>query len=210
MALDTRGAEACRKFIEQAAPKHPSLIDAAHVLDELFGITNVPSGVWIDEEGTIVRPPEPAWTRDQGYSRIEIPADATPDMIERINLVRGLRIEGDVYLAAIRDWVEEGSASRFALLPDEVVRRSHPRSQEAATAAAHFELGQHLHRAGYAEDAIPHFREAHRLQPENWTYKRQAWSLVDRTQGQADVYEGNWLKDVKASGPENYYPPFQP
>lgn len=131
-------------------------------------------------------------------------------MIERINLVRGLRIEGDVYLAAIRDWVENGSRSRFALSPDEVVRRSHPRPREAATAAAHFELGQHLHRTGFAEDAIPHFREAHRLQPENWTYKRQAWSLVDRTQGKTDVYEGNWLKDVKASGPENYYPKFKP
>ena len=32
--------------------------------------------------------------------------------------------------------------------PDEVVRRSHPRTMTEATAAAEFELGQHLHRSG--------------------------------------------------------------
>lgn len=208
--MDTRGSEACKKYIERAEPKHPSLIDQAHVVGELFGIVNVPSGVWIDEKGVIVRPPEPAWTRDQEYSRIEVPEDASAETIERINLVKGLRIEGDIYLAAVRDWVENGPASRYALAPDEVVRRSHPRPLEVARAAAHFELGQHLHRNGFAEDAIPHFREAHRLQPQNWTYKRQAWSLVDKRQGPSDVYEGNWAKDVKESGPENYYPPFQP
>jgi hypothetical protein len=51
------------------------------------------------------------------------------------------------------------------------------------------------------------FREAHRLQPENWTYKRQAWSMVDRNQGRTDVYDGSWLDDVRAIGAENYYEP---
>ena len=32
--------------------------------------------------------------------------------------------------------------------------------------------------AGKQQRAIFHFREAHRLQPDNWTYKRQAWSLT--------------------------------
>jgi hypothetical protein len=31
---------------------------------------------------------------------------------------------------------------------------------------------------GRRELALDHFRDAHRLQPENWTYKRQAWSAV--------------------------------
>jgi hypothetical protein len=129
--------------------------------------------------------------------------------VELINLVKGLRIEGDTYVSALRDWVDNGNDSRFALAPDEVIRRSHPRPPEVARAAACFEIGQHLHRAGAEDDAVPYFREAHRLQPDNWTYKRQAWSFVDRRQGPTDVYEGNWAKDVKAGGPENYYPAFR-
>ena len=49
------------KELEAAHPEHPSLIDQAHVLDEQFGVVNVPNGVWIDESGTIVRPAEPAF-----------------------------------------------------------------------------------------------------------------------------------------------------
>ena len=52
------------------------------------------------------------------------------------------------------------------------------------------------------------FREAHRLQPDNWTYKRQAWEFVDPIlQGPSEQYEGDWLSDVRKIGAENYYPP---
>jgi hypothetical protein len=57
VALDSAGPEAARPWIERARPEHPALIDEHHRLDELFGIVNVPSGVWIDEAGVIVRPP---------------------------------------------------------------------------------------------------------------------------------------------------------
>jgi hypothetical protein len=73
-------------------------------------------------------------------------------------------------------------------------------------AAAHFELGQHLVRAADREGAIEHFRAAHELQPENWTYKRQAWSLEDPLQGPTEYYDGDWVSDIRASGPEHYYP----
>lgn len=102
-----------------------------------------------------------------------------------------------------------GARSQFALSPEEVVRRSRPRPMEEATAAAHFELGQQLYRIGRTDDAIRHFRDAHRLQPENWTYKRQAWTLADPDQGPTALYDGDWLSDVQKSGAENYYPPLQ-
>ena len=109
---------------------------------------------------------------------------------------------------ALRDWVGEGAASRFALEPDEVVARSAPRPPEASRAAACFELGQYLHRIGEAADAISWFRDAHRLAPGNWTYKRQAWEFLDPVlQGPSEQYDGDWLSDVRAIGAENYYPP---
>ena len=195
--------------IEAAQPSHPSLIDSAHLLDELLGIVNVPSGIWIDEEGVIVRPPETAYPRRPGFLDREIPPDATPGQIASIEAVRSLRIDAETYVSALRDWVERGPASRYVMSPDEVIEQSRPRSLDEARAAAHFELGQHLHRTGHPEDAIPHFRASHRLDPFNWTYKRQAWTFVDPSQRPNEVYDGDWLSDVLEIGPENYYPPLK-
>ena len=107
------------------------------------------------------------------------------------------------------------------LEPDVVVGGSVDRSTDHSAAAAHFELAQHLHREGRGDDAVEHFREAHRLDPGNWTYKRQAWELSSRVDGplarfwqgplpgaeEEWPYDGDWLTDVNAVGPENYYPP---
>lgn len=209
VALDTGGAEATRRWIEAAKPEHPSLIDQAHLVDELFGIVNVPSGVWIDEAGMIVRPPEPAFPVRPKAPRRDAPADAPPRTVELIEAVNKLQIDPDTYIGALRDWVANGAASRYALTPEELLNRQRERSPEAARAAAHFELGQHLYRAGDTAAAVPHFREAHRLQPENWTYKRQAWSFADPAQGPTDLYESDWLRDVQKIGAENYYPPLK-
>lgn len=208
VALDT-DAEAARPWIAAAKPEHPSLIDRAHLVDELFGITNVPQSVWIDEAGMIVRPPETAWPKRPYFLDREIPSDATPRQAARMAETKKFQVDAEAYLTALRDWAAHGAASQFALSPDEVLERSRPRPIEEATAAAHFELGQHLYLTGRQNDAIRHFREAHRLQPDNWTYKRQAWTLSDPDQGPGDVYEGDWLTDVQKSGAENYYQKFE-
>ena len=198
-----------KHWIERAEAEHPSLIDQQHLMDELFGVVNVPTGIWIDEGGMIVRPPEPAFPKKIGF-RIprgeQLPEDLDPYIAGMLEETK--RISRDErYEPAIRDWVDRGAESPYALSPDEVVERSRPRPREVGEAAAHFELGQHLWRENRRDDAIRHFREAHRLQPDNWTYKRQAWSLVDPLQGPTEQYEGHWAKDVKEIGAENYYPP---
>jgi len=208
VALDTGGADAARQFIEAAKPEHPSLIDAGHLLGGLLGVVNVPQAVWIDETGTIVRPPEVAYARDRETpSAPREPRDDLPDLFKRmivqVNKIRVPRGYGD----AIRDWVEHGADSRFALTPEQVIERSRPRPPEVAQAAASFELAQHLHRNGHPDAAIPWFREAHRLQPDNWTYKRQAWSFADPFQGPNDVYDSSWVEEVEKIGGENYYEP---
>lgn len=222
VALSTLGAEDVRRWIEVAHPEHPSLIDQAHVLAEMFGVVNVPSGIWIDESGAIVRPPEPAWP---GSTARRSSASQSTQQPERLAQIFGeaakIRRNADAYVMALRDWVERGPASEYVLSSEEVIARSQPRSRSGAEAAAHFELGQHLVRAGHPDDAIPHFREAHRLQPDNWTYRRQAWYLAAPMSGDLGAfwqgpvpgkeaewpYEGDWLSDVRRSGAENYYYP---
>jgi hypothetical protein len=205
VALDLGGIAAAGPWIERAQPRHPSLIDAGHVVDRLFGIVNVPSGVWIDEQGWIVRPPETAYPRRPSFLDRDVQPTDPPHVAARIRAVKQLVIEPEKYMHALRDWVEHGSNSHYALAPDEVLRRSRPRPLAEAQAAAHFELAQHLYRIGRTDAAVPHFRAAHELQPDNWTYKRQAWSMADPTQGPTQLYAGDWLLDVQNIGAEHYY-----
>jgi hypothetical protein len=165
--------------------------------------------VWIDESGTLVRPAEQAAIERSPARDMEIPPEL-PDRLQRmLEQVKAINDPSAAYRAAIVDWVEHGAASRYALSPEAVIARSGGRSPDHARAAACFELGQHLWRTAGHDAAIPWWREAHRLFPENWTYKRQAWTFVttpagatenDLMQGPNDVYEGNWLDDVLAAG----------
>ena len=207
VALDTN-VEAARPFHDAAAPTHPSLVDPALALVDVFGVTNVPFGVWIDEAGSIVRPAEVAFAprEQQGeQSGRQIPANLPPGRQKVIEeMTRAVR-DTDRYVAAVRDWVANGAASRFVLSASEVVARSRLRPPEAARAAAQYELGQHLHRSGHKLDAVPHFQEAHRLDPENWSYPRNAFAIVDRDE-MGNPYGTDLLEEVGRVGPETFYP----
>ncbi|MCH8065886.1 MAG: thioredoxin family protein, partial [Chloroflexi bacterium] len=168
VALDTN-ADAARAVIEQNVPDHPSLIDSSHTLDALLGVVNVPSGVWIDEEGIIVRPPEPAFPQVSPLRDAPIP-DSLPDRVrEMLTEAKKIQADPERYVAALRDWAERGADSPFALSQNDVVERSRPRPIAEAKAAAHFELGAHLRGLGDEAGAVRHWRESHRLQPDNGT-----------------------------------------
>lgn len=222
VALDATGGVRASTFLERAAPRHPALIDQHHVSARSFGFVNIPSSVWIDEQGTIVRPAETA-PRPPGRPVLE--GEPLPDGIpERM---RGIAEEStkinhdsETYHLALADWVEKGGDSEFALSPEEVARRSRRGGDDAVLGELHFELATHLEQRGQHEAAIPHFRSAQRLVPDNWLFRRQAWSLepgLNRFwQGPmpddpgAWPYEGDWLSDVRSEGAENYYRPFRP
>lgn len=167
VCLEMGGADIARPYVAEAASTHPSLIDEAHIMDARFGVTNIPMAMWIDETGSIVRPPEPATPPPVGAT-----AESIVEMI-------GDRAQRDRYVARLRDWVTNGAESRYALAPDEVIARSKPRPPAVSEAAAHFEMAQHIWRQeGLSERALFHFNAAHELQPQNITYKRQAYSVV--------------------------------
>ena len=175
----------------------------------MFGMTNVPFAIWIDERGTIVRPAEIAFAPRQARGDDEDQSSMIAQMPERQRkIIEQMTVnmsDTDRYAAAVRDWAAHGEDSRYVLSEAEVIERSRPRPPEFGLAAAHFELAQHLHRAGFPRDAVPHFQEAHRLDPTNWSYHREALSLVDPEWGQ--VYERDMLSEVEAVGADTFYPP---
>jgi hypothetical protein len=46
-----------------------------------------------------------------------------------------------------------------------------------------------------------------RLQPDNWTYRRQAWTLAGADRER--LYTTDWLTEVKRLGADGYYPPLE-
>jgi len=176
------GPEVARPFVEAAGSTHPSLIDRSHYMDARFGVTNIPQVIWIDENSTIVRPPERGNPMPIGEAALQT-----------VELVGGME-ERERYVAMVKDWVENGADSRYALSPGEVVSRSPDRPRAVSEAVAHFELGQYRWRQeGFSERAIAHFNAAHELQPANITYKRQAYSALAVSRSGGDDPDG-WTR----------------
>lgn len=166
VALD--GKEAARPWIEAAKPAYPCVIDRDHHLADLYNLTNVPQAAWIDEEGRIVRPPENAGSSD-AFRHM----DRATKQMTAAHVAQRERTKS-IYVAAVRDWVLNGSGSEFAYDHASARAKVHVPDAAIAVAHAHFRLGQYLLRKGESEEATHHFAEASRLHPDSWAIWRQA------------------------------------
>jgi hypothetical protein len=184
------------QYDNASTPTYPCLIDEKHVVAQAYDMPNVPMAVWIDESGRILRPAEPAGAT-AGFRKMDRTTFTLPK--EVADNGRAVRAR---YVAAIRDWVENGAQSRYVLSEHEARERIAGPSQSDALAAASFRLGAFLRERGDAERAKPWFDEARRLSPERWTFFRQALQLEEK--GKASGPE--FLAAVAALGERSYYP----
>jgi len=183
VAQDTGGAKDAGPWITAAKPEYTALIDERQIVTQKYHMVNVPTAVWIDERGRIVRPNEVAFIDDRFKSFTNM--------------------ESANYIDAIRDWAARGAKSIYALSEDELKARLKPVDDDRLTADAEFALGEFLFKQGKGADAIPHFKEAQRLDPDNWNYKRQAWALSDADRD----YGTNFKKEVQKLNGKPYYEP---
>jgi hypothetical protein len=182
VALD-RHPDDARPWIEAAAPTHPSLIDTEHVVAHRYGMINIPTMVWIDEAGQIVRPNDVAVTNDsfKDFTGIE----------------SGPRME------ALRAWARDG------VLPhpdaDSIRAQLMAPTADEQLARAEFVVAWYLHKNGNAEAAERHFRRAGALSPFDWTIRRGSMPIrgIDPMQSveMADLM-GEWF----AAGRPYYQP----
>jgi hypothetical protein len=184
IASDAKGRAAAEPFMTAAGQQHPSLLDENLQVAELYDVRNVPSAFWIDESGRMVRANDPIYAQRRNRETGEVAVNTE-------------------YLDAVRDWVAKGAESAYVMDARRLDSRVPDLDAEDVQAAAYFHLGTYLAQHSHPEDALVHFKHAHALRPENWTYKRQAWSLGDIERDYGTTFQ-EAMKDP-ASGP--FYPP---
>ncbi len=182
VAEDIGGVKAAGPWIEKANPTFTVLVDEQHTVASLYGMVNVPTAVWIDETGKIVRPNETAFI-DNRFKNFH-GLDAAP------------------YLDGIRDWLRNGEKSLYLMSTRQLRQLLSQPNADHLLADSHFKLAQYLVTTGFARDAIPYFKMAQKLRPESWNYKRQAWVFADPDKD----YGTNFQKEVQALNGKPYYP----
>ena len=154
VALD-RDPERVRPWIERAAPTHPALVDRDFVVADLYNMVNVPTVVWVDEGGRIVRPNDVAYATDT----------FTP--------IHG--IDPRRCLAALRAWVEHGETGVAAERLHELTSLPTETDQRAR---AEFALGRLLLDRGEVAAAERHVRVAGELAPHDFTIRRGSMPML--------------------------------
>ena len=181
MAEDTGGERSAGKFYDRAKATYTTLLDPHHRVTALYQMVNVPAGVWIDEEGKIIRPPEVAYSK--GYKLL------------------GAKLGDDRYAIGLRDWVKNGSKSAYVMSPEKLKKRLALPSVKQRLADAHFRLATHFHLQKDRKSARKHFKKAQDLAPDNWNYHRQDWAFVPSDA----VFK--FLKKNAELGDKPYYEP---
>lgn len=180
VAMD-KDAEDSRQWIEAAQPTHPSLIDTQHLVADLYNMVNVPTVVWIDEGGRIVRPNDVAFGTDTFKAMTGIDSAKHHD--------------------ALRAWVR-GEAS---VMPDDARRSLQTlptrRDQEAR---AEFGLAFWLFSQGRLDAAEKHFLRGEDLAPHDFMIRRG--SLPIRGIDPMGPVFAKMIADWQAAG-NSYYRP---
>lgn len=149
--------EAVRPWVQADLP---TAVDPEHRLSDVFGIVNVPSTVWLDEEGRVVKPPTIAPGDDQFLEFTEVTADRHHD--------------------ALRSWARGGQAPTVEPpRDDEDLRRARTERRLAAW----------LHRHGHKELAEQHFAAAVDLAPLDFTIRRSSMPLRGKDPFGAEFFE---------------------
>jgi peroxiredoxin len=174
VALDN-SAEDARPWIEAGAPSYPVVVDSAHVTAERFGITNVPSTVWIDEDGRIVKPPTISPGDDQFREFTKIDSAAHHD--------------------ALRRWVNDGE------LPESGGGPAVVRTADDQLAQAERRLGAWLHGEGRIEAATSHLARAVELAPWDWTVRRASIALRGEDPFLGEEFVAFWQEWDEAGRP---------
>lgn len=184
VAQDTGGEEAAGYIFDDANVSYTDIIDVNHQISSLYNLVNVPSGVWIDEQGKIMRINEGTYAK------------------EHMNGAWGT----NDYVPIVRDWVKKGADSEYVWDRDKVRESIVQRTPEAERAQPAFRLGGYYFTNDNDEKAEQYWTMAQELDPTSWNYLRQ--DLLYEEGGSAGPEWRARREKIEGAG-GNYYAPLE-
>ena len=144
-----------RPWVAEAHATYPVLVDADHEFVDAYGIRNVPTVVWVDENDRIVRPNSPEFGDDQFIDFHGQPSAP--------------------HLEALERWIVNGEKPYHS---DNEVRAEQFRpDDDQQLARAEYRLAVELWRSGEKDLAEQHFVRAGELAPYDFTIRRGSMPL---------------------------------
>jgi hypothetical protein len=153
-----------------------------HRVSSLYNLVNVPSAVWVDEGGQVLRINEGTYSETIALGQATIGTDA--------------------YRPIVRDWVTNGADSPYVWSQEQVVAKIRRRTSDEALAEPTFKLGAHFYGLGDEDLARTYWERAQALFPDSWNFHRQDWNLTEGLAGP------KYREKRGALGDQPYYAPF--
>lgn len=154
VAVD-ESVDVVQPWVDEAKATYPVLVDADREFVDAYGIRNVPTVIWIDEDDRIVRPNSPEFGDDQFVEYHGRPSGPHLEALERWIVDGEKPYESDT---AVR-------ADQF--MPDD----------DQQLARAEYRLALELWRLGEKDLAERHFVRAGELAPHDFTIRRGSMPL---------------------------------
>ena len=180
VAQDTGGEADAGPIFDAANVSYTEIIDVNHHISALYNLVNVPSGVWIDEEGRIARINEGTYAKTH------------------MNGAFGT----DEYVPIVRDWVANGADSEYVWDSERVEGSIIERTPEAERAQPTFRLGSYFFQNDNDEKAEQYWTLAQELDPTSWNYLRQ--DLLYEEGGSAGPEWQQRRQEVESNGGSYY------
>ena len=151
-----------------------------HRVSALYNLVNVPSAVWIDEQGRVRRIDEGTYATVHKMGEFEFGRED--------------------YAPMVADWVARGEASEYLKPVGSLVIAQKTADEGRAEAA--FVLASHFKTLGDEARAERYWAMAQKLNEDSWNYHRQDWAYTPEEAG------ANWQKKVETLD-KPYYKPIE-
>jgi len=188
VAEDTGGEAAAGPIFDAANPTYIQIIDEDHIISSAFNFVNVPSAAWVDEEGRIVRIDEGTYSKTHEIGEGE----------------QAITFGNDVYVPALKDWVEKGADSEYVQSAATVTDNIREHSVDQLKAAAAFRLANLFRAHGQKEKAEHYWDLAQELNPDSINFIRQNLTLSE--EGSAGETFMKVMGEYVSSGKDYYRP----